>query len=410
MAIKGLTDSLRLRRDGKIRAGKKVTASNGKDVPQNTPHFLLHDAPQLIPILGESPKEIYCTVTSDIIEAAAPHDLRYYTKSELVCQGDGQIAAFFALGNHIGVTNDPFPGLVRARKRICNYRSCPDYQKNNCSEHMFLDVIIPQYSMGSVFTLETTSIMAVMNIISALRKAQIGSGGRLVGQVFRLFKDKGDVKFVNTKDDKISTRETDIVFMEHVPLSVYEEKFRNKISDQDWSALMAFRNSDNMVMLNPLGAMASYTSQQQQLAGPSTDQAALPPPKASSAISSPEDQLESVKKRANDPIAAEWFDKISKVSGKQNTESARIATARNLPDVQSMVAYLKGKIKELEAKNAPAQDQPPAVLPEKTEQPVVVEAEVMQPTKITKQKQPNETVTPLREQPPASAGASGGIF
>lgn len=340
--IKGLTDSMKLRRDGKVRAGKKRDLGGGRSVPENLDHFLLHDAPGLESVLGDKPKEIYFTVGTDNPAAAAQTDLRWYVKSELVCMGDGEKAAYMANGDHVGVSNEPVPGM-RARKRLCTYKSCPDFVAGNCSEHILLDMVIPQYSMSSIFTLENTSIIAVMNIDSCLKKVFRGRMGKIAGEIFCLYKDKENVKFLNTKDGKNSSRETDIVNCRHIPFSEYEKEFRSKVSDENWEVLMFWRELqagriDRLLL--PEG------SEPQQLGGPTAQQQLAAP--AGKSLPDPQVQEEALKARANAPEAAPWFEKISKVSGKPASEEMRLATAKHFPTVGAMIDGLKKRIKDYE--------------------------------------------------------------
>ena len=338
--IKGLTDNMKLRRDGKIRAGKK----SAQGYPVNSPTFLLHDAPGLSTVLGDLPTEIYFTVGSDEIEKTAQNDLRYYTKSELVCLGNGEAASFFALGDKPGVSTEQVPG-IRARKRVCAYKSCPDYISGNCSEHVMLDMVIPQYSMSSIFTLESVSIIAVMNIISCLTKTYRGRMGKIAGEIFCIYKDKQDVKFLDTKSGKNQSRETDIVNMRHVPFEEFTEKFRTKISDDNWETLMFWRGLppgriDRLMIPGENTLALPQADSTPMLEGPTTSTAkGLPDPAAQEAA---------LKERANHPSAAEWFEKAAKISGKENSEHFRMATARHFADVGQMVDGIKKRIKELE--------------------------------------------------------------
>ena len=349
--IKGLTDNMRLRRDGKVRSGSK----NAQGYPTNSPTFLLHDAPGLSTVLGDKPTEIFFTVGSDNIESAAQNDLRYYTKSELVCMGNGETAAFFALGDRQGVSNEQVPGM-RARKRQCNYKGCSDYIAGNCSEHVMLDMVIPHYSMSSIFTLESTSIIAVMNIVSCLTKTYRGRMGKIAGEIFCIYKDKQDVKFIDTKSGKNASRETDIVNMRHVPFDIFEKEHRSKISDENWEVLMFWRGlpSGRIDRL-----MLPEAQQPLQISGEALPQIEAPKVQGKS-LPDPAVQEAALKERANHADAAQWFEKIAKLVNKPNTEAVRMATAKNFSDVAQMVDYLKKKIKEME-KNATNVTPPPQV-------------------------------------------------
>lgn len=367
--IKGLTDRIVLRRDGKIRAGTKDPSTG---YPKNTPHFLLHDAAQLIPVLGENPTEIYFTVPSDNLNVFYRDDLRWYTKSELVCrsmhdyedptndnQPMGSVAAFFKVGQEAqGLQKRPFPGMSRAFVRSCAYKGCPDYIRGNCSEHMFLDMIIPQYSMGAIFTLDSVSINAVLNAISTFQKAGARYMGKFSGQIYRLYKKKS---FINFPDSKGNTtkRETDVVFVDNVSFAWYEENFKDKIDPVDWESLMYIRNRPNES--GGVRLLAAQTSPPLLDPADSDDTIVTEEPAATSTVTKAAEQVSepNAQVRGNDPAVAPLFEELASLLGKDNTEEARKATAKNFPDVQRLADYLKGRIRDLKKKTAKPVEPPP---------------------------------------------------
>lgn len=373
--IKGLTDALVFRRDGKIRAGAKDEKTG---YPKNFPHFLLHDAPQLIPVLGETPEEIYFTVHSDSLDQVFQPDLRWYTKSELVCKSMhdykepatgvsmGSVAAFFKVGVEVpGLAQKQFPGIARSRVRQCAYKSCPDYVSGNCSEHMFLNVLIPQYSMGALFTLDSTSINAVINVLSGFQKAALRYQGKLSGQIYRLYKKKVPINFPQ-KDGSMSKRDTDVVHMETVSFAEYEAKFKEKISPEDWDSLMFLRNRP--FSQAPIVGQAALTAPENSAAlleAAEQAGAEFEAPAPALTASAAQGDEDAIRERANDPAAAPYFAEIAGLVEKPNSEELRMATARNFPTVQRMVDYLKTRIKDAKkaqkAPKAPPQAQPAAV-------------------------------------------------
>jgi hypothetical protein len=347
--IKGLTDTLALRRDGKIRAGGK----DEKGYPKNYPHFLLHDAPQLIPILTETPTEIFFTIYSDDLRHAFQPDLRWYSKTELICKSMhdyvnpktqtpmGSVAAFFKVGQEVsGLSQEQFPGVARSRVRQCSYKSCPDYINANCTEHMFLNIMVPQYSMGSLFTLDNTSINAVKNTLSCFQKAALRYQGKISGQIYRMFKKKDTINFPN-KDGSMSKRPTDVVHIENVSFAEYETQFRSAIAPEDWDALMYIRSRELYRPANPTPIIGSE-GQDELL------EAAQQAPQLETSLTNAAAQTDddAVRRRANDAAAAPAFAEIAQIVGKENSEELRMATAKAFPDVQSLVTYLKNRIKD----------------------------------------------------------------
>lgn len=373
--IKGLTDTLALRRDGKVRAGAKDEKTG---FPKNFPYFLLHDSAQLIPVLGENPTEIFITVYSDDLRHSFQPDLRLYTKSELVCKSMhdyvnpktqlnmGSVAAFFKVGQEVqGLTQEQFPGVARSRIRQCSYKSCPDYVNGNCTEHMFLNFMVPQYSMGSLFTLDSTSINAVINVLSCFQKAALRYQGKISGQIYRLYKKSAPINFQN-KDGSMSKRDTDVVHMEVVSFAEYEAKFRSQISPEDWDALMFIRNRGIYKDAADPAALVGASESAELLEA--SAQASAPQLTTSLTNSAAQTDEDAVKLRANDPTVAPLFAEIALILGKENSEELRMATAKAFPDVQSLVTYLKNRIKETKkatksvtpAKSISSKQSPPA--------------------------------------------------
>lgn len=329
--IKGLTDKFVIRRAGKVRAGHKDEGSNSLHNPKN---FLLHDAPQLIPILGESPTEIYFTVNSDDLEAVAPADLRWYTKTELMCLGDAVSAAYFGNGEVAGVTQQPHERIAKSRVRRCLHRLCPEYQAGNCTEHIFLNLVVPQYSMASYFTLDSTSINAVLNITGALQSTAVYGGPQ--GQIFRLYKKEIPMAFQNPKTGQKSKSKRPVVHVDFVPFEQYEAMFRDKIATHDWAALMALRSRQVRFVVDT--PELSGAEAPRELTAQSSRPALTAP--ESTALS----DEEVVRARANDPLVVPLFEELAALRGKPNTEEARINTAKMVPNVQTLVDWLKKTI------------------------------------------------------------------
>lgn len=348
--IIGFTDNIKPRRDGKIRAGFK----EGNRLT-NTDCFLLHDAPQLISKLGERPIEIFFTVNSDNLYEVARADLRRYTSSELVCLSrhktkipglmDDSVAAYFGTGDAPNVMAAQFPGLQRARVRQCQYKTCPDYVAGSCSEHMFLDMLIPHYSMGALFTIDSTSIFAILDVFSTFQKTLSLTGGRLAGEIFRLYKKPGEISY-EAANGKRGKRETPLVTIEHVPFEKYESMFRNQIDAISWDALMRFRNRPGNATIS-LGMVAAAElpppDEVDMLQAPATSMTLQAPSEA------PSQESEDAKYQqlANDPVLLPMFDEIAALMGKENTENNRIATVRKTGSVQRTVDYLKARIGEI---------------------------------------------------------------
>jgi hypothetical protein len=340
--IAGLTDKIIVRRAGKIRAGKRE--EGGKMI--NTPHFLLHDAPQLIPVLGEKPTEIYFTVLSNRYQDFFRDDLRWYSKNELMCvstheKGKAPTAAYMSFNDAPGVKNTPHPAFPKARERSCLYKSCPQYLEGKCGEHFFLDMIIPQYSLGPVFQLDNTSLLAIMNVYSAIQGAVRASMGRLQGEIFRLYKKEIPVSFADLEKMKKFNRDQAVIHLEHIPFETYEKKFQGKISIENWSALMGLRS----------GAIST----EYEIGSDEAAQIEAAPQRASLPSPDEQDKIEGeVLARANNETVVKLLDQLSAMTGVPNTEENRIKLARNVnpPTVEGIVTYVNSRIAKAKKEKA----------------------------------------------------------
>lgn len=350
MSIIGLTDRPILRRDGKIRSGYKEEGTN-KLV--NTDHFLLHDAPQLQGIFGETVDEIHFTVHSDNPTDFMKTDLRWYNSSQLLClsmhnapgeqgQNLGSVAGYFGMNDVQGLKHQPFPGLAKARMRQCTYKSCPSYVQGQCTEHMFFDMIVPQYSMGALFTLDSTSINAIINAHSTFAKAWTRYGGKLTGQIFKMYKKPGEISY-QKKDGSTGKREAPMIYFDMVNFEEYEAKYKSSIRSEDWDALMNLRLRQFAMGATQSVAIAPPV-ESLQLGGPEESAGALPAP-----VTDPD---EAIKVLANDPTFVKLANDLATLKGMDIEKDAakiagiRMATARTRPDLKSLVDYMQKQIKE----------------------------------------------------------------
>lgn len=352
---------------GKIRAGSRDEKTKKLN---NTPHFLLHDVPELIPALGENPTEIYFTVYHDDPDVYFPRDLRWYSASDIVCASQhdhidpatgksmGDVAAFFNNKVEVeGLTSKPFPGIPRARVRRCS-QACPDLVSGNCTEHFFLRMMIPQHSMGAIYVLDNTSFKGMMNLQTAFDLASYRLDGKVSGQIFRLFKKKEDGHYTKDNGDRGKT-EVNVVAVEFVKFEDYEKKFKDKIDPIDWAKLVSANKRSiplEAPALPPPDDVVMIEAQVVQSAAPQ----ALPP-----AASDPYSE-EAVEARAEDPSVAKHFAEIAMLLGKENAKALRLATAgdkRIPPTVEGLQTYLQGRIKEVKKTRKAASTKDPVQAP-----------------------------------------------
>jgi len=344
--IHGFTDRFLARYDGKIRAGYRDPSTG---YPKNAPHFLLHDAPQLIPILGNNPKEFFCSFLFDDLEAVVPNSLAYYKKSGLVCRGDGQNAAYYETpnGNIHGLTNKPHPSIPGAFQRRCDFKDCPDLISRNCKPSFKLNIIIPQYSAMSIFALPNTSYNGLTNVVDCLQKAFVRNNRKLAGHIFRIYKKEVEVRYMNTKSGKVEQKEHFVVAMEYVDGPKAQHLLGTTVKSEDLKLLESFR-SRPPINGNEFKNLLALDDESDDVGE------ALPPPVNIGAALLTN---EPVNKNgdsdwatlANSPILADLFAKCASYAGIENTEAARIATVKHTKgNIQQAHDILKDKLKKYE--------------------------------------------------------------
>jgi len=356
--IIGLTDKPVIRRDGKIRCGTGPKTGGFK----NSPHFLLRDAEQLIPVLGAEPTEIFFTFHSDNPSEVAKIDLRWYSQTKLLCQSMhnttdktkpiGQWAVYRGQNEVPGMTQEPYLGLARTRKRQCDYKGCAQYQTGDCGEHLFLNIMIPQYSMGSIFTLDSVSILAVVNALGLFEKAGTQHGGKFSGEIYRMFKKEVESEFFDTNAGKDVKRKQLVVQFAQVNYQDYITRFGNKISPENMHALEALRARGHVGNRSIYSLASDLSRQQEPLAlvdhSFEEDLEALPSPEQVSAPLTPlgggDDKA--IKDRGNHPALAALFVELSTLAKVDNSELNRYNVAKTVNSVENLATYLKAKIAE----------------------------------------------------------------
>ena len=96
MPIKGVSEVVRLPRQGKIRLGIKRENTEGIPFPEPTDYFVCPD--EVKKIFGEKPKELRIMFPTDDETQWASQFLRCYSDTgNLLCRGDGETALSFWL-------------------------------------------------------------------------------------------------------------------------------------------------------------------------------------------------------------------------------------------------------------------------------------------------------------------------
>jgi hypothetical protein len=262
------------------------------------------------------------------------------------------------------------PHEKNARIRRCEHFNCPDFQKKLCKEDTFLTIAVPQLSMTSLFKYESRSIYTLNTLRPALHKAMLeslrrqftagtpGAGGTK-GEIFRMYKFLDEVPYTDPKTQKTFKGKKHVVYIEHVPFSEYETKFKEKIKDEDWAMLNYLRSLPPRASFldlfgdDPTNVLVGSGSRPQQQVALATPQpvAALTGP-----AESPQAQEDAAKTAANDPTLVQLCQELSDVNGgtPPNTEENRMKLVSKM-SVPKAVDYLKERIRTSK-KAKPVQD------------------------------------------------------
>lgn len=176
--IRGLSDERRLPRLGYIRLGHKVKNKGGGSRcqckgdqgciycthPEETPHFVLRDAPGVAAVYGDTPTMLDVMVPLEAVEEVFPQALKCFKASGLWCEGNGEVA--FRRSDDTGAWD----------KRTC---PCDLLDaKNGCKKVGTLNVLLPKVNVGGVFHIVTSSWNSIVDVQSGLAFVR-GMIGRL---------------------------------------------------------------------------------------------------------------------------------------------------------------------------------------------------------------------------------------
>lgn len=163
--IKGLSETRRLPRLGKIHLGIKIENPGKAPYPRATDYFVC--PPEVQTIYGKEPKRLDVIIPVEDEEIWANQYYRQYSRSRgLVCKGDGEFCRRMI---------DTKTGDIAGRETLtvdwreglpCPGKDCPDYQKKACQEVMNLQFLLPKVDGLGVWQIDTGSINSILNINS----------------------------------------------------------------------------------------------------------------------------------------------------------------------------------------------------------------------------------------------------
>ena len=164
--IKGISEIVRLPRQGKIRLGIKEEGADGEFYPTPTDYFVCPD--EVKKVFGEKPKELRIMFPIEDKEQWASQYLRCYSESgSLICRGDGETA--LAKVETRAREIDSVGAVVSKLLEIpCNPDRCPCYKRGYCRRVMNLQFLLPECPGFGVYQLNTSSFHSMTNVNSML--------------------------------------------------------------------------------------------------------------------------------------------------------------------------------------------------------------------------------------------------
>jgi len=199
--IKGLTESRRLPRLGKIHLGiKKQSVKTGKEYPSATDYFVV--PPVVEEITGEKPTELPILFPTEDDEKFASQYYRAYSMTRgLVCRGDGETCRRMVDAHTGEMANRDSTDITWKDDLPCEGRECPYYDKQ-CREVMNLQFLLPTVEGLGIWQIDTSSINSIRNINSAIELIR-GVFGRIA--MVPLLLTLEPIEVVNPDDGKKKT-------------------------------------------------------------------------------------------------------------------------------------------------------------------------------------------------------------
>lgn len=178
--IKGLSETYRLPRLGKLHLGIKKIAKSGAEYPAATDYFVFpaEFADIVKKVYGTTqPKSLAILFPVEEEDTFASQYYRAYSRSRgLICRGDGETATA-VVDTVSGEIAWDKPDAKPVHKDVpCRGRDCPFYQQKRCHEQMCLQFMLPDFPGLGVWQVDTRSINSILNINSNLAMVRAVAG------------------------------------------------------------------------------------------------------------------------------------------------------------------------------------------------------------------------------------------
>jgi hypothetical protein len=167
MAIKGVSEVVRLPRLGKIRLGIKKEGDAGTIYPSPTDYFVCPD--EVKKVFGDKPKELRIMFPTDDESQWATQYLKCYSATRgLICRGDGD-TAIARVDISTGTIAIKEASNTELREIPCNPDTCVFYQRSQCRRVMSLQFLLPDCPGFGVYQLNTSSFHSIVNVNSSIK-------------------------------------------------------------------------------------------------------------------------------------------------------------------------------------------------------------------------------------------------
>lgn len=198
--IKGLSETRRLPRLGKIHLGIKKVAPSGVSYPSATEYFVV--PPEVAKVVGEKPTELPILFPIEDEEKFTSQFYRSYSMTRgLVCRGDGETCRRMVDAETGDMANRNSKDILWKDGLPCEGRQCPYYGKQ-CKEVMNLQFLLPTVEGLGIWQIDTSSINSILNINSAIELVR-GVYGRIA--MLPLLLTLEPIEVVNPDDGKKKT-------------------------------------------------------------------------------------------------------------------------------------------------------------------------------------------------------------
>jgi len=215
MAIQSIIERTQPPIIGIIRLGIRKESERGTEYPSNVSHFVLHDAPQVIDVYGESPTELDILFPSDDFDATVPTWLKWYGAGMKGKDGKVIGGKLKCVGN--GPTSEGTPGTAKYYDKMnqttgevpvrpCLGDKCPDWNdgrgNRQCKPNMTVYVMLPKVSPFGVFAISTNSWNSIRSFYDQLQWIKNLNQGKIALIPFKLVKLEKKVRFFDQKQGK----------------------------------------------------------------------------------------------------------------------------------------------------------------------------------------------------------------